>query len=49
MKGDLEDLLDDMALGGVRLYERSKVHKAVQAATSEVAEAWTSNSQIKLR
>ena len=47
--GDLESLLDDMALGGVRLYERSKVHKAIQAAAGKVAEAWKSEGKVQHR
>mmetsp|Transcript_20321 Transcript_20321/g.52703 ORF Transcript_20321/g.52703 Transcript_20321/m.52703 type:complete len:374 (+) Transcript_20321:52-1173(+) len=47
--GDLDALLDDMALGGVHLYERSKVHKAVQCAAEEVMEHFASEDKLKMR
>lgn len=49
LKGDLDSLLDDMALGGVRLYERSKVHKAIESATGEVIEQFASEGKLKNR
>lgn len=47
--GDLESLLDPMALGGENLYDRSKVHTAVDTAVDECIAEFVENDDLVFR
>lgn len=46
VNGDLDSLLDPMALGGEQLYDRSKVHKAVDTLTDDCIAEYSEDDSV---